>query len=64
VEEIWRSFKEIVFEIIDRFFPHKIVSKNPDSEYYNNEVKRLKVKVRRVYNKSKLAISRGNEKTI
>ena len=32
VEEIWKSFKGIVFEGIDRFFPHKILSKNPDSE--------------------------------
>ena len=33
--------------------PHKILSKNPDPEYYNREVKRLKVKARRVYNKRK-----------
>jgi hypothetical protein len=29
------------------------LSKNPDPEYYNREVKRLKVKVRNVYNRSK-----------
>jgi len=33
---------------------HKILRKNPDPEYYNKEVKQLKVKVRRVYNKRKL----------
>jgi len=61
-EEIWKSFKEMVFESIYRFFQHKILSKNPDSEYYNKEVKRLKLTVRRGY-KRKLAISSGNEKT-
>jgi len=54
VEEIWKRFKEPDFESIDRFVPHKILRKNPDSEYYNKEVKRLKVKVRKVYNKRKL----------
>ena len=54
VEEIWKSFMEIVFESIDRFVPHKILRKNPDPEYYNKEVKQLKVKVRRVYSKRKL----------
>ena len=54
VEEIWERFKEIVFESIDRFVPHKILRKIPDPEYYNKELKQLKVKVRRVYNKRKL----------
>jgi len=27
VEEIWKRFKEIVFESIDRFVPHKILRK-------------------------------------
>jgi len=54
MEEIWKRFKEVVFESIDRFVPHKIVRKNPDPEYYNKELKWLKVKVRRVYNKRKL----------
>jgi len=53
VEEIWKSFKEIVFESIDPFVPHKILRKNPNPEYYNKEVKRLKVKVRIAYNKTK-----------
>ena len=34
--------------------PHKILRKNPNPEYCNKEVKRLKAKVRRVYNKRKL----------
>jgi len=35
-------------------FRIKILSKNPDQEYYNKEVKRLKIKVRRAYNRRKL----------
>jgi len=54
VEEIWKSVREIVFESIDRFVPHKILRKNPDPEYYKKEVKWNNVKVRRVYNKRKL----------
>jgi hypothetical protein len=33
VEEIWKRFKEIVFESINRFVPYKILRKNPDPEY-------------------------------
>jgi hypothetical protein len=51
VENIWKRFKEIIFENIDRSVPHKILRKNPDSEYYKKEVKRLEAKVRRIYNK-------------
>jgi len=47
VEDIWKNFKDIVFEGIERFVPHKILKPNPDPEYYNKEVRRLKVKVRR-----------------
>jgi hypothetical protein len=39
---------------IKRFVPHKILKLNLDAEYYNKEVKRLKVKVRRAYNRRKL----------
>jgi len=53
-EEIWKRFKEIVFESINCFVPHKILRKNPDPEYYNKKVKWLKVKVRRTNNKRKL----------
>jgi hypothetical protein len=37
-----KNFKGIVFEGIERFVPHKILKPNPDPEYYNKEVKRLK----------------------
>jgi len=33
VEEIWKQFKEIVFESIDQFVLHKILRKHPDPEY-------------------------------
>ena len=46
-EDIWKNFKDIVFEGIESFVPHKILKPNLDPEYYNKEVKRLKVKVRR-----------------
>ena len=52
--QIWKNFKDIVSEGIERFVPHKILKPNPDPEYYNKEVKRLKVKVRRAYNRRKL----------
>ena len=54
VEDIWKNFKGIVFEGIKRFVQHKILKQNPDPEYYNKEEKRLKVKVRRAYNRRKL----------
>jgi hypothetical protein len=54
VEEVWNNFKNIVLESIERFIPHKILRKNSNSEYYNKEVKKLKLKVRRAYNRRKL----------
>jgi hypothetical protein len=46
--DIEKIFKEIIFEIMERIVPHKILKKkNPDSQYYNREVKLLKVKFRR-----------------
>jgi len=54
VEDIWIKFKDIVFEGIERFVPHKMLKQNPDPEYYNKEVKRLKRKVRKAYNMRKL----------
>ena len=42
-----------VLEGIEHFVPHKILKPNPDPEYYK-ELKRLKVKVRRAYNRRKL----------
>src|SRR5215475_7593352 len=35
VEEIWKNFKNIVYEGIGRFVPHKTLRKNSDPEYYN-----------------------------
>jgi len=43
----------IIFEGIKRYVPQKILSKILDPEYYNKEVKQLKVKVRKMYNKRK-----------
>jgi len=54
VEEIWYNFKNIVYESLEQFVPHKKIRKNSDPEYYNKEIKRLKTKVRKVYNKRKL----------
>jgi hypothetical protein len=54
VEDIWNNFKNIIFESIERFVPHKNLKQNPDPEYYNREVKHLKVKVRRAHNRRKL----------
>ena len=42
VEDIWKKFKDIVFEGIEPFVPHKMLKRIPDPEYYNKEVKRLK----------------------
>ena len=61
VEDIWKSYRDIIFEDIKRYVPHKILGKNPDPEYYNKEVKRLKVKVRKMYNKENLgSLTNGN----
>ena len=53
VEEIWKSYKDIIFEGIKRTETQKILSDNPDPEHYNKEVKRLYGKVRKLYNKTK-----------
>ena len=49
VEEIWKSYIDIIFEGTKRYVPQKILSKNSKPEYYNKEVKQLKVKVRKMY---------------
>jgi len=36
--------------------PHKTLRKNSDPEYYKKEIKRLKSKVRKEYNRRKLAV--------
>jgi hypothetical protein len=56
VEEIRINFKNIVYESVERFVPHKILRKNSDPEYYNKEIKRLKLKVRKAYNRRKLGV--------
>jgi hypothetical protein len=53
IEEILKSYKNVVFEGTERFVLPKILSKNPDPLYCNRGVKLLKVKVRRVFNKRK-----------
>jgi pyoverdine/dityrosine biosynthesis protein Dit1 len=55
VEDNWNNFKDIIFERMERFVPHKMLKQNPESEYYNKEVKRLEAKARRAYNRRKLA---------
>jgi len=47
VQEIRNNFKNIVCESLERFVPHKTLRKKMDLEYYNNEIKRLKSKVRK-----------------
>ena len=54
MEDIWIKFTDIVFEDIERFVPHKMLKQNPDPEYYNKEVKRLKRRVRKAYNMREL----------
>jgi hypothetical protein len=54
VEDIRKNFKDIIFEGVNTFVPHKVLKQNPDPEYYNKEVKRLKAKARRAYSKRKL----------
>jgi len=56
VEEIWNNFKNTVYEGIERFVPHKTVRKISDPEYYNKEIKQLKSKVRKAYNRRKLGV--------
>jgi len=56
VEEIWNNIKNIVYESIERFVPHKTLRKNSDPEYYNKEIKRLKSKVRKEYNRRQLGV--------
>jgi hypothetical protein len=47
VLKTWNNFKDIVFEGTERFVPHKLLKQNLGPEYYNKEVKCLKVKARR-----------------
>jgi hypothetical protein len=56
VEEIWNNFKNIVYESIEHFVSHKILRKNSDPKYYNKDIKRLKSKARKTYNRRKLGV--------
>jgi len=56
VEEMWNKFKNIVYECIEPFVPRKMLRKNSDPEYYDNEIKRLKSKVKKAYNRRKLEV--------
>jgi len=56
VEEIWNNLKNIVYESTERSVPHKTLRKNSDPENYNKEIKRLKSKVRKEYNRRKLGV--------
>jgi hypothetical protein len=47
VEKVCNNFKKIVSEGIECFVPHKILRKISDPEYYNKEVKRLKIRSER-----------------
>ena len=66
VEDIWIKFKDIVFEGIERFVPHKMLKQNPDPDYYNKELKRLKKKGQKgiEYEKTMSGLQSGTEKTI
>jgi hypothetical protein len=54
VEEVWNHFKNIIFESIERFISHIILNKISDPDYYNKKVKKLKLNVRKAYNRRKL----------
>jgi hypothetical protein len=54
VEQIWINFKNIVHESVEHFVPHKTLKINSEPEYYNKDIKQLKVKVRKAYNRRKL----------
>jgi FtsZ-binding cell division protein ZapB len=54
VEEVWNNFKNILLQCIEGFIPHRIQKRNSDTDYYNKEVKKLNLKVRKAYNRRKL----------
>jgi hypothetical protein len=54
VEEVCNSFKAIIRKGIKTFVPHKVPRKKSDPEYNTTQVKRLKLKVRKAYNRRKL----------
>jgi hypothetical protein len=44
VEDIWKNFKDIIFEGIERCVPHTILKQIPHPEYNNKEAKRLNLR--------------------
>jgi hypothetical protein len=61
------SFKEHNTSGYRKIYSAQNTKKNADPDYYNNEVKKLKVKVRKACNRIKSgqpAISRGTEATV
>ena len=60
VEEIWNNFKNTACGSLEPFVPHKILRKNSDPKYYK-EIKRLKSKVLKAYNRRKLGIHHMEE---
>jgi hypothetical protein len=61
VEEIWENFKNLVYEGIGCFVPQKILRQNSDPEYHNKEIRLVKCKVRKAYNKRSLGVSYKEE---
>jgi hypothetical protein len=55
IDEIWKNYKDIIFEMSNFMYLKKFGVKYRDTEYYNKDVERLKVKVRKMYNKRKIA---------
>lgn len=55
VEEVWNNFKKIIYNCVELYVPFKIIAKNPDPEYYNNRIRKLKRKTRRAYGKRKIS---------
>jgi len=53
LEELWVSYKDIIFEGIKLYAYKKNLSKNPDPGYYIKEAKGLNLKKRNIYNKRK-----------
>ena len=54
VQQIWNNFESIIHESVEHFVPHKFLKTNSDPEYYNKDIKLLKSKVRKAYNRRNL----------
>jgi hypothetical protein len=49
VEEVWKNFKALVEESKIKFIPFKILTKNPDPEFFTKHLKMVKRKCRKLY---------------